>query len=368
MAFFTESGLAPPGADDLPFCRNIKSVPQPRLYSAGKIARGLVSRWPLTVINYTSGRMKQALETITDGASFDLVHIDIIHMAGYEELLRRKLPGARIVYNWHNIESELMWRYSEGAVSYARKVYARATARRLAALEQHILQTAYGHVVCSERERQRLLEVVPGAHIEVIENGVDTAYFKIPEESAPDRRRVVFVGSMNYHANVEAAVFFTRQIWPGVRERFPEWILTVVGSNPAPAVLELGSEPGVEVTGTVDDVRPYYREAAVAIVPLLTGSGTRLKILEAMAAGVPVVSTALGMEGLAVTPGEHLLAAESREEWLEAMATAVERRDSLTRAARALVESRYDWDALGAKLYKTYNLWMEQPGVTRRAS
>jgi len=175
------------------------------------------------------------------------------------------------------------------------------------------------------------------------------------------RRRVLFVGSMRYHANVEAAVAFTRTVWPGIRERFPEWRLTLAGSDPAPAVVALSGEPHVEVTGTVDDLRPFYSEAIAAIVPLRTGGGTRLKILEAMAAGAPVVSTPLGAEGLAVSPGMDILIAEKDEDWLRrlsALSTDGDLWNGLAEAGRRLATTRYDWESLGQSLYETYCHWL----------
>jgi glycosyltransferase involved in cell wall biosynthesis len=169
---------------------------------------------------------------------------------------------------------------------------------------------------------------------------------------------------MSYHANIEAAVAFTRTVWPGIRERFPEWRLTLAGLDPAPAVLALRGEANVEVTGTVEDVRPYYREAVAAIVPLRTGGGTRLKILEAMAAGVPVISTPLGAEGLAVTPGVDILIAEKDGDWLPfmtALSTQGDLWNRLAEAGRRLVTARYDWEALGQALYETYCRWLWTP-------
>ena len=281
------------------------AVPAPPRYTPAKLVRGLIQ--PLPVVNYTSGAMKAALAAAGGRRPFDLVHVDSIHMAAYEPILRRS--GAPLVYDWHNIESEGMRRYSAEAASPAHKLYAALTARRLAAIEKEILRTAAGHIVCSERERETLLRIAPEARIATIENGADLRSFQETQPAA-ERRRILFVGWMAYHANVKAAVDFTRNVWPGIRERFPEWRLTLAGLDPAPAVLALRSEANVEVTGTVEDIRPYYGEAIAAIVPLRVGGGTRLKILEAMAAGVPVVSTPLGAEGLAVSPGADILIAE----------------------------------------------------------
>jgi glycosyltransferase involved in cell wall biosynthesis len=362
--FFQEDGARTPGPDDLPFSKKIVSVPRPRLYTPGKILRALVGKWPLPVLNYYSSQMAEAIADLLDGGAFDLVHFDSLHMAAYFPLVRRR-TRAPVVFDWHNIESEAMRRYGRGVQSPARKLYAAMTASRLAGLEGDALRAALGHAVCSERERNQLARVAPEARIAVVENGVDVRSFAKAPALPAGRARLLFVGSMNYHANVDAILFFARAVWPRLRLQHPELRLTIVGSNPSDAVLALESEPGIEITGTVEDVRPYYREAVAAIVPLRIGGGTRLKILEAMAAGVPVVSTALGAEGLAVSPGADILIADSREEWLAqvaALASQGELWSRLACAGRKLVASRYDWDAIGESLYLTYNRWLEAAG------
>ncbi|MBV9611579.1 MAG: glycosyltransferase, partial [Acidobacteriaceae bacterium] len=302
-------------AAELPFCKRVLSVPRPAAYRPDKIARGLLGRWPLPVLNYTSREMKRTLTRLLDEKDFDLVHFDSLHLAAYLPLIRHK-TSAPVVLDWHNVESELMSRFGANSTWSPRKLYAQITARRLADLEKRMLREAAGHVVCSARDRDQLDNMSKGARIAVVENGVAVASFQNGATAPANRCRLVFVGSMDYHANIEAATSFTRDVWPVIRERFPAWQLTLAGSNPAPAVQALASEPNVEVTGTVPDVRPYYAEAFAAIVPLLTGGGTRLKILEAMAAGVPVVSTSLGAEGLAVSPGSNILIADTKDQWL----------------------------------------------------
>jgi glycosyltransferase involved in cell wall biosynthesis len=361
--FFQEPGLQAPSRKDFPFCREIIAVPGPRLYSRGRLLRGLVGRWPLPVVNYTSELMKRALSKVVKGARFDLVHMDGIHLVGYQALLQRESAGTQIFYNWHNVESELMRRYSQQAPSLPRKFYAAFTAPRLATVEKYLLKSASGHVVCSEREREHLLGIVPSARIRVIENGVDRKYFSESQPEPRSRNRVVFVGAMAYHANIDAAGYFAREVWPLIYARFPEWRLTLVGSNPTPAVTVLRECPGVEVTGTIPDVRPYYGDAVAAIVPLRSGSGTRLKILEAMAAGVPVISTTIGAEGLDVSPGRNILIADRETEWvpaLESIAAPGALRSELIREGRQFVDTKYDWDALGAMLRETYHDWLKR--------
>jgi polysaccharide biosynthesis protein PslH len=357
----------PPLDAELSFCRRIVCVNPPPMYTMSKILLGLVGRWPLPVVNYTSSAMASAIENISRNGPFDVLHLDSIHMAAYVAQLPPGIASARVVYDWHNIESESMRRYSESLnplTGLHRKAYARWTASRLAALERSVLGAAAGHIVCSSRERDQLLINSPGARIEVIENGVDNRLYA--ENALPGnihrRNRLVFVGSMNYHANIDAVTKFVRYIWPSLRQRFPEWRLTLVGSDPTSAVLALGDQPGVEVTGRVPDVRPYYQEAIAAVVPLRMGGGTRLKILEAMAAGVPVVSTTIGTEGLAVTPGINILLADTDEDWLVKLSSLVtnpSQRTSLAAAAQRLTRTSYDWDIIGQKLYNTYLSWLE---------
>jgi glycosyltransferase involved in cell wall biosynthesis len=162
---------------------------------------------------------------------------------------------------------------------------------------------------------------------------------------------------MDYHANIDGAVSFARDVWPGLHDRHPELVFSIVGRDPAPEVRALATHSGIAVSGTVDDVRPFYREAITAVVPLKVGGGSRLKILEAMAAGVPVVSTTLGAEGLDVHDGKHLLIADTNEQLAEAVVSVIENdevRRRLIAAGRSLVLKRYDWSWLGTKLFDIY--------------
>ncbi len=238
-------------------------------------------------------------------------------------------------------------------------MYAKITSSRLRAFERVLLQAAGGHFVCSDRERLLLMERNPAARIATIENGVDCSYFAAtPKSETP--RRLVFVGSMNYHANIEAVRYFVSEVWPDVRRRFPELTFTIVGGNPPPAVVQLGEIGGVQVTGMVPDVRPYYSDAVAAVVPLLTGGGTRLKILEAMAAGTPVITTPLGCEGLDARDSRHLLIAEHAADWPRAIDRLRDPnfRDAVVERARNLVHSRYDWSVIGGNLRSAYANWL----------
>jgi glycosyltransferase involved in cell wall biosynthesis len=194
----------------------------------------------------------------------------------------------------------------------------------------------------------------------VIPNGVNAHHYsaaKIAEarrysgENNP-KPTLLFVGSMDYHPNVDAVTWFSLAAWPEVARNHPDLQFTIVGRQPSPAVQALASER-IRVTGTVDDVRPFYASALAAVVPLRSGSGTRLKILEAMAAGVPVVSTRLGAEGIEAEDEVHLLLADNGAEIAAAigrLASSATLRSRLSKAGRELVTAKYDWPVIANQL------------------
>lgn len=341
-------------------------------YRFTKIVRGAVSRTPLPLLNYTTDPMRQALEGVLAETEFDIVQLESIHLMGYLPTIRGARKRPLIICDWHNIESELMRRYSEREGNILRRVYARRTASLMRNFEQRALVEFDAQVTVSERDAERLRNLNSKARIFVIENGVDAAHYSDEQmerahaewrtrqglSGSPTPNRIVFVGSMDYHANVDGVVSFSRNVWPRLRERKADLSFTIVGRDPAPEVRELVSIPGIEVTGTVEDVRPYYREALLSVVPLAIGGGSRLKILEAMAAGVPVVSTTLGAEGLEVQHDKNILITDTNEKMIEAITKIIdseEQRNRLRDAGRALVVGRYDWASVGASLFEHYD-------------
>jgi polysaccharide biosynthesis protein PslH len=353
------------------FYQQVRTVRREPGYTFTKILRGAVSRTPLPLLNYTTESMRRALEGVLAETDFDIVQVESIHLMGYLPIIRAARRQPLIICDWHNIESELMSRYSEREGNIIRRSYARRTARLMRNFEQRALDEFDAHVSVSERDAERLSNLESKARIFVIENGVDAAHYseeqlehayvawraqQVPSNS-PIRNRILFVGSMDYHANIDGVVSFSREVWPHLRERKLDLTFTIVGRDPAPEVRELALIPGIEVTGTVDDVRPFYREAIAAVVPLKVGGGSRLKILEAMAAGVPVVSTTLGAEGLEVTHDKNILIADTADKMIETIIKLIEKpeqRKQLREAGRSLISNRYDWTKVGESLLKCY--------------
>jgi glycosyltransferase involved in cell wall biosynthesis len=336
-------------------------VARPRAYSIAKIARGFIGPAPVNVLNFATALMEAQLRQILDEKNVDLVQMEGVHLSSYVPIIRAARSRPRLICDWHNIESELMRRYSENSeTGLGKRLYAARAASLLERLEYRLLTECDAHLVCSERERRVLQERVPAAPIRVVSNGVD-AGFQIAaghNGNLAARRDLVFVGSMDYHANIDGALYFAREIWPPIYQSFPSLRFVIVGSRPAPEILALQGNPGIVVTGTVDDVRPYYQNAAAVVVPLRVGSGTRLKVLEAMAAAVPVISTRLGVEGLQVKDGEDLFLADTPGEFAAAV-LALNNDESkwkrVAAAARETARTRYDWPLIGESLFQFYS-------------
>jgi glycosyltransferase involved in cell wall biosynthesis len=188
--------------------------------------------------------------------------------------------------------------------------------------------------------------------VHVVPTGVDTGYFA-PREGPVRSRHLVFTGSMDWLPNEDGIVHFVREILPLIRQVEPSTTLSIVGRDPTPAVRRLEAEYGVTVTGRVDDVRPFVAEAAVYVVPLRIGGGTRLKIFEAMAMGKPIVSTTVGAEGLPVSDGLHLLLADTPDAFAHAVVRLLQNQTERARlgdAARHLVVNQFDWASVSGHL------------------
>jgi sugar transferase (PEP-CTERM/EpsH1 system associated) len=338
---------------------SVVTVDKGRTYTPSKILRGLVGPTPVTVLNCWSTRSASRLAEVLNSRHFDSAQIEGTQLMAFLPAIQESLQVPAIVVDWHNIESEIMRRYAKITRNWAKKIVAMRTAELLERAEDRLLSIRVTHTVTSERERQILLARCPGANIQVIPNGVDTAFF-MPRNMADVRdagqanskSTILFVGSMDYQANIDAVTWFSRTAWPEIAQTHPNLGLTIVGRDPVPEIRAMASDR-IRVTGTVDDVRPYYASAVAAVVPIRTGGGTRLKILEAMAAGVPVISTRLGAEGLDAEHDVHLLLADDGPQIAAAIHRIVsspETRSRLSRAARRLVCSVYDWSVIGQRL------------------
>ena len=254
----------------------------------------------------------------------------------------------RTVLNLHNIESVLHARCAQAEGPFAGLAH-RLFGTACREMERTWLPRFSEVLVTSERDAATALAIAPTARVRVYPNALPER--PMPEPGEEDA--VVFSGNMEYHPNTSAVRFFRREVWPRLRERWPGLVWRLLGKNPGSVSQFTSGDARIEVVGAVEDAIPELARAKVAVVPLLAGSGTRLKILEAWAAGVPVVSTFLGAEGLPVCDGEHLLLADGAAAFAEAVSGLLASKDlrrKVGRAGRLLLEKEFTWETVWKNL------------------
>jgi polysaccharide biosynthesis protein PslH len=285
----------------------------------------------------------------------DILHIGGLEVARYAlEVARHRgaTGGPAIVLDDYNAEYTLQRRAFETDIRHAPRwpvaAYSAVQWWRLARFERAACLAADGVVCVSDEDASALARLTGQEPPVVIPNGVDCERHGPPPETAepPPRFDLVFSGTMDYRPNVDAARWLVGAVWPLLRARFPALTLALVGQQPAPAVRRLAAAPGVTVTGAVPDDRPYLWGAGLYAVPMRYGGGVRLKLLNALATGCPVVTTSMGAEGVAARHGLHLMVADRPDQWLRLVTRVLTEpalRDRLREGGRQLVLERYQW-------------------------
>jgi glycosyltransferase involved in cell wall biosynthesis len=327
-----------------------------RSYTPVTVLKGVLGPLPVTVVNYQSADAADCLAATLRQEKFDAVQMETSNLFSYLDIIRQAPGNPAVVLDWHNIDSELMSRYASETANLGKKLIARRTASLLLRLERKLMRVCDAHTVVSEVDRAKLLQHNPGASVTVVPNGVNSAAFATSLPDAPGNT-LLFVGSMDYHANADAVTSFTQNAWPTISKKFPSLKFVIVGRSPGREVRMLASEK-IHVTGTVNDVRPFYANALAVIVPLRVGGGTRLKILEAMAAGVPVISTTIGAEGILARHGQEIFLADSTQQIIDALEFLLRNPvlwRNMAEAARLLASKHYDWASIGDRLHNVYS-------------
>jgi polysaccharide biosynthesis protein PslH len=276
---------------------------------------------------------------------------DVLYLDHLDALLYREATRAvPAVIDLHNVYSLLVRRTADEQTNALKRAFLRGEARKLEGIERRATRECQAVSAVSDSEAAHF-RTLGAKQVHTVPNGVDCPAFADLPTGRAGPPVVMFLGTMSWGPNAAAARFLVREVLPALRARVPDAVLTVVGRDPPADLLALNGTPGIEVTGGVPDVKPYLLRASVLAVPLDAGGGTRLKILEAFAAGLPVVSTAVGAEGIAATPGTHFALAE-RPAFAEATAGLLGNRDEAARMAeraRELARDVYDWSRIGRK-------------------
>jgi sugar transferase (PEP-CTERM/EpsH1 system associated) len=346
-------------------CKRIEIAPYPARSMAQRALTTFFSPMPDMALRLKSDAMHALVERVLRGETFDIVQVEGIEMARYVLDSKFQIPNSKLIFDEHNAEYVLQRTAFESDARLLTRwhaaLYSWIQWKKLERYERAMCRRADHIVACSDADARAIRNLVTAKSIiTVIPNGVDTDLFVPSDEVCAkphSELAMAFAGKMDFRPNIDAMLWFCDDILPRIRAEIPLARIVIVGQKPAPRIAALRAREGVQVTGWVDDTRPYVADAAVCVVPLRMGSGTRLKALEAMALGKAIVSTARGVEGIDLMPGRDAVIADAPEQFAReviALMRDAERRRALGKAARALVESKYDWRVIIPRFDEIY--------------
>ncbi len=363
------------------YCRQVVLVPPPPARSKLVRLLGLLTGQTDLLQRLASVHFAQALDDLSD--EYDAVQCEGLELAPFvldwiEAKHTISQGSPRLILDEHNAEYLLQRRIFENdwQAGWGRRpvaLYSWLQARRLLRYEKKALNVFNRVIAVSDPDRQALSGLIwperkvlarrmseQHQPITVIPNCIDLEEFvPPPDRQAEQPDQLVFTGTMDFRPNVDAVTWFAREVWPLVRQAKPQARFVIVGRRPAPAVANLKLVPGIEVTGTVADARPYIRQSALYVVPIRMGGGVRYKVLEALAMGKAVVSTTFGADGIDLTPGQEALLADSPVDFARAILELLDdplRRATLATYGRAFVEANFDWRKMLPRLDQVLNL------------
>ncbi len=332
-----------------PFVERCETVVLPRKKSFINCALGAFSSKPLQVHYYNSTSFRKKLNQLLQTQHFDAIFSHLLRMADYA----LNANGAAKILDLTDalgLNYERNRKLGKGLKMF--DLAQRIEFGRVRSYEQKILPRFHQSLLISEADRDYMSTYAPSENVQIIGAGVDLEYFQFYDDGY-DANQLVFVGKMSTTPNLDAAQYFIREILPIIERNIPQIKLDVVGIEPPRELLKLQKKDKISVTGEVEDVRPFLHKAAASLCPIRGGAGAKNKILESMAAGTPVVSTHIGLEGLDLLEGRHVLAADAPEVFAEHIISLVkspEKRRKLALAGRQIVEQNFGWDRVLANL------------------
>ena len=305
-------------------------------------------------INWTkSNETQKAINEFLSKNSVDIIHCDTIGLAEYI----KDVKGIPQVLNHHNVESHMMLRRAKKEKNPLKKLYLYIEGIKLRKYEKQVCPDFDMNLVVSELDKERLLNIAPNSKVEVIPNGVDINYFK-PQGNKYLKHNLIFAASLDWYPNEDAVIFFVQKIWPVLKRKNQNITFTITGRNPRNRIRKIAStDSNINVTGYVEDVRPFIDKAEVYICPIRDGGGTKLKLLDAMSMGKAIVTTSIGTEGLEVIHEKHVLIADDPKIFASQILLLFNNpalRKYLAQNARQLVEEKYSWKIIGKKLNNVY--------------
>lgn len=346
-----------PDLSKLPDRVELVLIPDRRTKKGGiqywlKVLLNLFQQDPFSVEYSYLKEMENRLRELLNGRQYDLL---ICEWTPYAHYFRSISHPCKVLMA-HNVEFQQWQRMYEISKNHLKKILFKDQWHKMYRFEQNHFILFRSIISVSDLDKNLVHKMSNHREIFVVENGVDVQFFK--PLHMEEKGYAIFSASMDAFTNQNAALQYADKILPLVRQKEPSLDFYIVGRNPSKSIKNLAKRKGIVVTGTVDDVRPFTAQSSVAVVPLLAGGGTRLKILEAMAMGIPVVSTSIGAEGLHVKHEENILIADTEEDFADCVLRCSKDRrlkTRLTSNALNLVKNNYSWDHLGKKLNSYLN-------------
>jgi glycosyltransferase involved in cell wall biosynthesis len=344
------------------FCHEVEFFPAPAkklgIPMLARLLRSLFSREPYTIWRHYSKVFLKRVDELILSKGFDLVHCDILPLA----YTIRKSSGIFRSITDHDVSYLKCLRMGQQASNILLRLFCYVESWKLKKLESEVFKEVDLGIVVSELDKKTLKELCPEGRFVVTENGVDVTEFK-PDHHQGFGDRLIWVGGFDHYPNRQAVYHFLECIYPKIKDKLPEIQFDVVGGSVPPKLQRIASaDQSIKLLGYVDNPLPYMLGASVFIVPVLSGGGTRLKVLEAMSAGKPIVSTTIGCEGLDGVDGKHYLIADDPDGFAEAavqLLSSDSLRASIGSNAREFVEHHYDYRSICKKLNLVYEQALE---------
>ncbi len=361
LTFMSDSVPDPATTPAAALCNRIVTVPIPHRPVSQRLRDLLLGKADMAQ-RFASGTYAMALTQLLGANRYDVIQAEGLEVAAYLAQAKAQQPNATPIYSSTNAEYELqrvMYQADRGTVRrWPVALYSLIQWRRLIRFEREICRKATCVIATSDIDAAAFTRLAPGTRVCVVPNGIHAAeYDGNGSHLELNPAALLFTGSMGYRPNVDAVLWFADQVLGQIRAVVPDARLFIVGQQPHPRLNVLRQRPDVEITGYVQDVAPFLHSCAVYVAPLRTGGGTRLKVLQAMAAQCAIVSTTIGAQGLDLTPGREALIADDAAGFAQAVIDLLRdpaRRISLGSAAQNLVKKRYDWSVITPQLLAVY--------------
>jgi len=317
-----------------------------------KLFYRIFSKYPFTVLNDYSKSLEKAILKELKNKKYDILICDFVQSA----LNFKKIKNYKKVLFQHNVESIIAKRHIENANNFLIKAFWWLQWKKMFIFEKKVCKDYDIVIAISEKDKEIFEKLYGLNNVYIIPTGVDTEYFKPLNNIKEKENSLVFCGSLDWLPNEDAILFFIKEIFPKLKTKIPSISLTIVGRNPSSRLKKkIKNYPEIKITGWVEDVRPYIAESAVYILPLRIGGGTRIKVYEAMAMEKAIISTSIGVEGLPVKDGKHLLIANTPDEFIEKIILLLknkELRKKIGKTACQYVCQNFTWPIVANKFWE----------------